>query len=220
MSYNYTKKIFNDYVIITETVDNNIIKENVRTKHPLKSIKSLQRARREILHIFEYNLHMNDLILTLTYQDNMTNYQKAYNDFRKFIQKLKRRYGNFEYLAVQEKQKRGALHYHIILFLYSETKEIYLKDIIKIWGLGRCDLDLVDENNYHALPFYFSKYLSDYYKGQLIEANKRLYNTSRGVIRVRPEKITTIEANKLIKNNKNIQIKTKKYTKYVFPLEK
>lgn len=217
---NYTKKVYNNYIVIIETPDKISDINNKRSDNPIKSLKSLQRARRNILEIFEYNLHMNDLVITLTYKDNIIDYETSRKHFDKFIKRMRYKYGSFEYLAIQEKQKRGALHYHIILFLYSDSKEIYLKDIIKIWGLGRCDLDLVDENNYHALPFYFSKYVTDLKKGQVIDANKRFYNTSRGVIRPKKEKITQHKALKKIKNDKNIQIRTKKYIKYVFPLEK
>src|SRR5690554_214651 len=117
---NYTKKIKGDIIeyVITKKIDNTPKKKN--NKDNIKRLDSLQRSSRNIRNIIDNNLELNDLILTLTFKENMTDYDTADKEFMKFIQRLKYKYGDFEYISVKELQERGAIHYHVILFLYSK----------------------------------------------------------------------------------------------------
>lgn len=54
-----------------------------------------------------------DRILTLTYRENITDIDTSSKYFVRFIKLVHKYYPNFKYVAVAEKQKRGAWHYHI-----------------------------------------------------------------------------------------------------------
>lgn len=216
---NYNHKIYNDYQVITVT-EKKQYGQKQRSKETKKSLKSLQRARRNMLEIFELNLTLGDLVITITYKENITNYNISYMLFNKFIKRLKYKYKDIEYIAIKEKQKRGAIHYHVVLFLYGQNYNISLVEIIKTWQNGRCDIDIIDDNNFYSVPFYFTKYLTDYEKGQIIDADKKFFQCSRGIKRIKKQKITRFQLEKMLKNNNHIKIVKKNYTKFILPLDK
>jgi len=75
------------------------------------SFEANQRARRAIRRaVMARKL---DYMITLTYRDNMQDRKQAVSDLQKFISSLRSKIGNFVWLAVPEKQKRGAWHWHI-----------------------------------------------------------------------------------------------------------
>jgi len=64
---------------------------------------------------------MNTLIfetaqfVTLTYHENVTEWKRAYADFRKLLKRAFRKYPPLPLLWVREFQKRGAVHFHILI---------------------------------------------------------------------------------------------------------
>ena len=52
-------------------------------------------------------------LLTLTYQENVTDRSRMARDFDVFVKRVKRVVSDFEYVCVFERQKRGAWHAHI-----------------------------------------------------------------------------------------------------------
>ena len=63
------------------------------------------------------------------------------------------KYNNFEYLAVPEFQKRGAVHYHLLCNL----PFIEIAELQELWGQGFVKINKIDDvNNVGA---YVSKYL-------------------------------------------------------------
>ena len=78
-------------------------------------------VRWEIARLIDCNFDDSTKFLTLTFADNVTDIKYCNREFRKFIKRLNRRvYGTdktkVRYLAVWEAQKRGAIHYHVVLF--------------------------------------------------------------------------------------------------------
>ncbi len=205
---NYTKKIKGDTVeyVITKTISNSMAPKKKKNDNNIKRLDSLQRTARNIKHIIDNNLEFNDLILTLTFKNNMTDYNLADIEFKKFIQRLRYKYGDFEYISVKELQDRGAIHYHVILFSYGKIINMSERDLIKIWGLGRCSLDYVKADNYDSLRFYFSKYLTDWKKGDTIATNRKIYTTSRGVNKIVKEKAERNEIIEIAYNNNPVII--------------
>lgn len=223
---NYTLKSYKDYEVLTLTNKKNINRDYKKNVEGKKSLQSLQRARRNILQIFNDNITMNDVIFTLTYAENMQDYEQAYNDFRYFIDRLKYKY-KFEYIAVQELQDRGAIHYHCIMFLYGESISLTENELWNIWGHAGydyqgnkvgVDIDNVRPDNIDSLPYYFSKYLTDYKKGQVIQKNKRLYNVSRGIKKTTIQKLD-YEQIKGIDLDNSIEIVKNGYVKYIINKE-
>ncbi len=51
--------------------------------------------------------------LTLTYRENVTDYKQTCSDLSRFVRKVKRELPGWVYVAIPEKQKRGAWHWHM-----------------------------------------------------------------------------------------------------------
>lgn len=103
----------------------------------------------------------NCLWCTLTYSENMTDTKRLYQDFRKFIQRL--RYNlkkqQFEYIVAMEPQGRGAWHAHLILIFPHKAPFIPNKTLAEIWGNGFVKVQkLTDIDNIGA---YLTAYLGD-----------------------------------------------------------
>lgn len=80
------------------------------------------------------NAHRATLFITLTYSANMTDTKQLYEDFRRFWQKYKRKYGAEDYLLACEPQQRGAWHCHVIIL--GGKNFIPNEDIAMMWGHG------------------------------------------------------------------------------------
>lgn len=105
--------------------------------------------------------------LTLTFAENLQDINLANKYFNNFIHRLRRQYPNFQYVGVPERQKRGAIHYHVLCHL----PYVPVSRIEKIWGLGFVRLNRTDRVK--SLASYMSKYLGkDLFDGQLKHKKK------------------------------------------------
>ena len=93
---------------------------------------NMQKARNRLRRLITANFDENSKFITLTFKDNLTDVKKANKEFKKFIQRMRYRYGGFKYVAVIEFQKRGAVHYHMM----SDLDYIENEKLNKIWGNG------------------------------------------------------------------------------------
>ena len=114
---------------------------------------SLCRTKTEIRRLTNANPRLNKF-MTLTFAENITDLGQANYIFNQFIKRITYKYGDFEYLAVPEFQKRGAVHYHLLCNL----PFIEVAELEAIWGQGFIKINKIDEvNNVGA---YVCKYLS------------------------------------------------------------
>jgi len=70
-------------------------------------------------------------MLTLTYAENMQDIDQAHKDFKAFKRRLKKRDIDFQYIAVTERQERGAWHFHLLTNVY-----LRIEKWEKYWGHG------------------------------------------------------------------------------------
>ena len=84
----------------------------------------------------------------------MLNLKNLLNELNYYLYNEKKQ--NLKYLAVWEKQKRGAIHYHIIFFGFPF---INLDDLNKIWGNGFVKINKIDVDSKDNRGRYVSKYL-------------------------------------------------------------
>lgn len=56
-----------------------------------------------------------DRMLTLTYAENMVDFDQARADFKRFKDSFSKRYPQSSFVAVPEQQGRGAWHWHVVL---------------------------------------------------------------------------------------------------------
>lgn len=149
----------------------------------------LARARREIIELIRLNLEDGSCLLTLTYRENMQDYEKAYKDFKKFVMKLKYKYNIvLRYLRVIELQQRGAIHFHVVIFS-PEFAFIPYNEVYETWGHGAVHvrkIQDIDEVTADRVGNYLGKYLT---KTKDIEKDKKIYTTSRNLKRPEKERI-------------------------------
>ena len=124
------------------------------------------------------------LLVTLTYGENFTDLAGAYRHFSSFIQSLRHKYGkDFKYVCVPEFQKRGAVHFHALIWgLPAEIFLLERKDrtLAGLWGRGFVYLKETDGDE--KLSFYLSKYMAKAFVDPRLK-NQKCYVASRNVSR-------------------------------------
>jgi hypothetical protein len=159
--YEYKKPVWRDFEKTTRvSVHDNYKKElkqlDIFEQLELKKQKakfSINRTRTEIRRLVNANPQLNKF-MTLTFADNITDLKTANYIFNKFIQRISYKYRSFEYLAVPEFQKRGAVHYHLLCTL----PFVEISEVEAIWGQGFIKINRID--NVSNVGAYVCKYLS------------------------------------------------------------
>lgn len=125
--------------------------------------ESLRKTFKRIRELINTNFTggKNELCFTITYRENMTDVKRLYDDFRKFMQRLKYKYTEIDYISVVEPQGRGAWHCHVLL-RFNALDKIYIpnKDIEKLWGNGFTKVKAL-RNDVDNMGAYLSAYLGD-----------------------------------------------------------
>ena len=100
-------------------------------------------------------------LLTLTYRENVTDFDRASEDLRVFLRFVKRAYPKYAYIAVAERQKRGAWHWHLAVCGWQDLA--FLRSTwLRVVGDGNIDVSPPRGSGDRrlALVRYLSKYLS------------------------------------------------------------
>ena len=146
--------------------------------------------------------------LTLTFAENVQDIEWANKEFKKFMMRLNyavtgKKKNFLQYVAVVEFQKRGAVHYHLLLFNmpYVDVKEV----IAPVWGHGSVKINKVDEVD--DLGAYMAKYMGKTFDSdddddpppgggggkKRRDKGKKRYFASRGLIRPKEMEVQTDE---------------------------
>lgn len=153
-------------------------------------VNNQHKSRNQFRRLITANFDDKSKFITLTFKDNLKDVRTANKEFKKFIQKMRYRYGNFKYANVIQFQNRGAVHYHMM----SDLPYIPHEKLMKIWGhgfVGINEINHVDNVGAYMMP-YMSKDMND---TRLM--GEKSYMTSKNLIR--PVEILGDEAEKLIK---------------------
>lgn len=136
--------------------------------------KVLSRARKDLRRIINCNIQKYSKFLTLTFKDNVQDLDYANNEFKNFIKRLNYHYGiKIKYTAVIEFQKRGAIHYHCIL--YNLVQKINVQELQEIWKHGFIKINSID--NVDNVGAYVCKYMTKTDDDRLL--GRRMYFNSR-----------------------------------------
>lgn len=137
-------------------------------------LTSLHRTKRTMLDYLVNNLNSTSYFLTLTYADNVEDYDVAQKDFKRFIRSM----GDISYMATKERQERGAIHFHVVVFDKITDEDVRLKwthGFVHVKHIKRIDEPLRIAN-------YFTSYLTKMKEDNpLIAQKKKLVFTSRGL---------------------------------------
>lgn len=124
------------------------------------------------------------LLLTATYRDNQTDLRLGYRDFGAFIQAMRHRFGKeWRYIAVPEFQKRGAVHFHALIWglpqhILEEERSTRL--VAGLWKHGFIYLKITDGNE--KLSSYLTKYMAKSFVDKRL-MNQKAYVCSRNLKR-------------------------------------
>lgn len=146
--------------------------------------KSSRRAKTKIFDLIVCNVdkHLSYAnkkervkFLTLTFKENITDIEKANEEISKFFKRLSYELFNvrtnvIKYLTVPELQKRGAIHYHIVLF---NCPYIQQKKMLQIWSAGGVYINAISTNNAEKVAKYITKYIA---KGINVDEEKETTN--------------------------------------------
>lgn len=142
--------------------------------------RAVRRARSRLRQLI-LSAHA-DHLLTLTYRENVTDYKQTSNDLRAFIRLVRTHLPGWVFIAVPEKQKRGAWHWH--LAVVGRQNVVLLR---KLWrhvvGDGNIDVQKPKrgKNRRLGIVAYLSKYLAKGFAENDRELNGHRYRASLGI---------------------------------------
>lgn len=143
-----------------------------------------RRAKMAFKRVFYANLHESPppAFLTLTYSECVKDPTIGYKDFRLFAKRLKyQTKADIRYICIpefQDRTKRGAIHFHVILWGLSPelvTTERKTRFLAKIWGNGY--IDIIQTDGSPKLASYMAKYMSkNFIDSRLFSHRSHLYS--------------------------------------------
>ena len=141
------------------------IKEYQHIENRSESYNSLRQTFKKIRYLINNNFtgKPNELFVTLTYAENMTDTKRLYTDMNKFIKRLKYKYkesSDIDYLSVVEPQGRGAWHIHVLL-RFNALSSVFVPshELAGLWGHGFIKIERIQ--NVDNIGAYLSAYLAD-----------------------------------------------------------
>lgn len=195
-----------EYIKRLERESENKIKEERKAE---RRAQTLRDARNKCRRLAIANFNEESIFMTLTVAKNEDDVDKYDNEYRKFIKRLKYKYQKIDYIAVREFQKRGAIHYHVIMnidFQWKNKEELRKleREIAEIWGHGFVDIQRLNKTkkegkNVDNVGAYLTKYMSKEFDDTRLKG-KKAYLPSRGLLQ--PYTITGDDAKKLIESLK------------------
>lgn len=146
----------------------------------LNQVRASRRARSRLRQLV---LSANaDHLLTLTYRENVTDLKQASHDLSRFNRAVRTHLPGWMYVAVPEKQKRGAWHWH--LAVVGRQDVVLLR---KLWrhvvGEGNIDVQKPKPgvNRRLSIVKYLGKYLAKGFDEGHRELNGHRYRASLGI---------------------------------------
>lgn len=142
--------------------DSGEVKEFNKSENKSENLESLRQTFKRLRDLINTNFvgAKNELFITLTYAENMTDTKQLCCDFEKFNKKMKYKYDDIDYINVVEPQARGAWHCHV-LYRFNSLESVFIKnsDISKMWGHGFVTVRALEECD--NIGSYLSAYLAD-----------------------------------------------------------
>lgn len=140
--------------------------------------RSATRAKSNIRRLISANITHNMKFVTLTFANteelNITDPKATYLVYKNFMRRLFLKYGKKVYVTVPELQKRGAVHYHLLIDLPYVNND----ELAELWRYGFIKIKKVHDPE--KAPWYLAKYFT---KANIFELNHRRYYTSVGLTR-------------------------------------
>lgn len=150
-----------------------------------KSEYSIRRAKTQFFKICSEALYTKGvpMFITLTNHEDDVSVDAGYKHIRQFKDNVKNKMGKaISYIAVPEWQKKGRLHYHLLVWglcpKEAET-ERSTRNLQRLYGKGFVDVRMAYDSS-PKLASYFAKYFTKAYTERRL-SNKKAYTTSRTI---------------------------------------
>ncbi len=137
--------------------------------------QSIRRTRTNIQAILEANLDSKSYFLTLTFREEINDYNKANQKFNYWV-RLKNK--DVKYIAIKELQRQNrndVIHYHLIVFDCENIEEL-----AKSWTYGFYYIKQISNRYSYSISNYMTKYFSKD-KNQLVHNKKKIFSKSRNL---------------------------------------
>lgn len=202
-------RIDGDHYIVVGTGE---IKEVKHWETRADGVGSVRETMKRLRRLINANFcgGDNELFVTLTYADNMQDVDRLYEDFRRFMQRFRYKFGACEYICCVEPQARGAWHCHVLV-RFDGREYVYIanSEVADVWGHGYTSTRrLYNVDNVGA---YVTAYLTNLVvgegeeavtiKGRKLEmypAGVRIYRRSKGIVDPEVERMDYVDFRRLV----------------------
>lgn len=141
------------------------IKEFEHSENRKENLNSLRQTFKKLRYLINNNFtgKGNELHVILTYRKNMKDPKQLYEDFDRFMKRLRYEFkdkSTLDYINVVEPQERGAWHCHVLV-RFNELDKVFIKnkDMRELWGNGFVTVKGLE--NVDNIGAYLSAYLAD-----------------------------------------------------------
>lgn len=192
------------------------INEITQEERKVRDKQNLQRSLSRTLQTLRRSINANigawgdyfPKFMTLTFKQNIKDHEEANAEFKKFIQRLNykvfKKTSGLKYTCVVERQKRGAIHYHVIFY---NLPYVRFNDLLSVWqhGSEQRGLRINAIKEIDNVGSYVTKYISKEIrelkdgKGGKREKDKKIYFQSRGLKKPEEREISESEIEDLMK---------------------
>jgi len=185
------------------------IKDYQQTENRSENMQGISVSMSDARAIINNNFQggRNEIWITLTYKENMTDTKRLYTDFKKFMMRFRHHLKGrcIEYMIVCEPQERGAWHVHGLIKATDKKTLSIDQDVLgALWGHGFVGIQRL--KNCDNIGAYISAYCSNmpsndpdsktfkkYQRLKLYPRGMNFYRYSRGIIKPEWTKPTTAQ---------------------------
>lgn len=161
------KKISHDEYVDLKTGEIKKFSKNSETR--ADNIESLKKTFKKLRYLINNNFvgNPNEFFITLTFSPNEFGWRPSVSDteylakcMKVFIQRLKRKYGQIEFVRVLEPHADGHAHYHMLI-RFDDYEKIFIpnSELNALWGYGFVQVNNL--KNVDNIGAYVSAYFSD-----------------------------------------------------------
>ncbi len=136
--YKYKKKVVAYALPIRNGGCNRAVRKNYKEmsveekeKSDERRIRYYKRVSSELVELALMNSSFK-VMVTLTFNEHITDYHSAIGCWRNFVRRLKYSFGELRYICVWERTKQGRVHFHALLDLNLTHTEL-----TKFWKYGK-----------------------------------------------------------------------------------
>lgn len=169
-----------------DSIDVSLVEKNERTTEEieLEKMRNLWKIRTKIK---DYALSNEfDYFWTLTFDSDRYNYAVAFEKMGKWLERMRKKYGKFDYIMIPELHKDGAIHFHGVTGgLNAVIRDSGVKHKgVKVynctdWEHGFTTLTKIRSREKTAS--YVTKYVTKEMQNSIVGKGKKKYWCSRGL---------------------------------------